>query len=447
MNSTRSECPICVEAYTDKIRQTVTCKYCLYKCCTVCVKTYLLSTSDDPHCMNCRRGWDRDFLYDILTKSFVNSKLRKHRKCLLLEREKAKIPETQSYVNFLLQKREKEHKMKEIKKKINELWLEYDVIVRSVRTIESHPEDLKSNKRMLKCQYSDCRGYLTGSKCNICKHTTCRDCISITDIDSNGNVIEEKHVCNEDAKKTAEMILNETKPCPSCSERIYKISGCDQMWCTQCNVAFSWNSGTMISGTVHNPHYYQWLANNGTQNPPIRNAGDVVCGGLIHIATLYGSHRIHEYLGKNDVYERIINLHRSISHTQDVIVNVSRQKLQHKINEKLRNSRAEYIMQNIDEDKWSRKISTLDSEREKEQALLHVYETYCTILTERFNNFIEEGRRTRNYKDLFIQLEQDIEPIISYLNEQLKRISYNYNVSYYGFYKCGVICLNKTKKV
>lgn len=445
-----TECPVCVEAYTGKVRQQVKCHSCSYECCSTCIKTYLLSTSDDPHCMNCRRAWDRDYLYDILTKSFVNTTLRKHRKRLLLEREKSQIPSTQAYVDYLTQKEEKEEQLKDIKAQIQQLRRNYHTVSRQLHDLNavhnSNSEAHGTNTKLLKCPFPSCRGYLSGSKCNICKHTTCRDCMTITDIDSQGNAIEEEHMCNDDAKKTAQLILKETKGCPGCGERISKVSGCDQMWCTQCNIAFSWTTGKQVTGVIHNPHYYHWLRNNNNaQNPVVRNDGDVVCGGLIDMGQLLHHYGLNHTQQNSSTYLSITRLHRSINHTQHTIVSKSRRKLQHKINERLRNYRAKYMMNVIDEDKWSKNISLLDSERQREQALLHIYETYCTVMTERFNNFAEEGRRTNNFIELFPTFQKEIESFISYLNKQLMLISENYNISYYKFDKNGVISQIKTK--
>ena len=38
------------------------------------------------------------------------------------------------------------------------------------------------------------------------------------------------------------------------------------MWCTACNTGFSWRTGRVAEGPVHNPHYFQWLQTQG-QNP------------------------------------------------------------------------------------------------------------------------------------------------------------------------------------
>ena len=47
------------------------------------------------------------------------------------------------------------------------------------------------------------------------------------------------------------LIKKETVKCPNCATPIYKISGCDQMWCTSCNIAFNWRTGRKIKGIIH----------------------------------------------------------------------------------------------------------------------------------------------------------------------------------------------------
>jgi len=443
----KEECPVCIEAYTGKARQKVTCTSCSYECCSCCVKTYLLSTTDDPHCMNCRRAWERDYLYDILSKSFVNNTLKKHRKGLLLEREKSQIPNTQTYVDYLTKREEKQQQMKQKKEEIKRLQREYEKLSSEFYTLTNFYDDKKVNvvsSQLIKCPYPSCRGYLSGRKCNICKHTTCRECMTITDIDEHGNAIVEEHICDEDAKNTAKLILKETKGCPGCGERISKVSGCDQMWCTICNVAFSWITGKIITGVIHNPHYYQWLRNGNRQQNVVRNAGDVACGGLIQIHDILRGLR-SQVQRNSPIIDRILILHRSINHVQETIVNTTRRKLQYKLNLKLRDYRAKYMMNIIDESQWSRYVSCVDSEREREQALLHIYETYCTVLTERFNNFADEGRTGRNFKELLPVFVKEIKPFIAYLNEQLTRISKNYNIACYKFNNNGIISNFKIK--
>jgi hypothetical protein len=51
------------------------------------------------------------------------------------------------------------------------------------------------------------------------------------------------------------------------------------MWCVDCHTAFSWATGQLVNGIVHNPHYYEFLRTQGNGVAP-RNAGDIPCGGL-----------------------------------------------------------------------------------------------------------------------------------------------------------------------
>ena len=83
-----------------------------------------------------------------------------------------------------------------------------------------------------------------------------------------------QHTCNPDVRATAQLLDNDTRPCPRCSSLIHKIDGCDHMWCTQCHVSFSWDKGT-IETSRHNPHYYEWQRQQGDVR---RNFGDFECG-------------------------------------------------------------------------------------------------------------------------------------------------------------------------
>ena len=118
-----------------------------------------------------------------------------------------------------------------------------------------------------KCGDAECRGFLNSRwNCGICEQQTCVDCHEI---------VADGHACNPDTVATVKLLKNDTKGCPKCQTNIFKIDGCDQMWCTQCKTAFSWTTGK-IETKIHNPHYYEWRRQNGGLE---RERGDNPCIG------------------------------------------------------------------------------------------------------------------------------------------------------------------------
>ena len=85
---------------------------------------------------------------------------------------------------------------------------------------------------------------------------------------------------------TAKLLAKETKSCPQCAIPIFKISGCDQMWCTECQTPFSWKTGQKVSGVIHNPHFYQWQRQQNSGNAPRRPGTRYDCGGLPWVRTI-----------------------------------------------------------------------------------------------------------------------------------------------------------------
>jgi hypothetical protein len=108
-----------------------------------------------------------------------------------------------------------------------------------------------NNALSFSCSVTDCHGIVFDGKCNVCKTNICYKCREIINL--------EPHQCNEDTLQTIQLILENNVKCPKCSIYISKISGCDQMFCTQCHTTFSWSTGNIITGAVHNPHYFEWL--------------------------------------------------------------------------------------------------------------------------------------------------------------------------------------------
>lgn len=123
------------------------------------------------------------------------------------------------------------------------------------------------------CPIESCRGFLsTQWKCGLCGIHTCSKCHvpKTTEEDT-------EHTCNPDDVATAEFLEKDTKPCPKCGTGIFKIDGCDQMWCTECHSAFNWKTGRLETGHVHNPHYFEYQRRIGANT---RNILDLPCNAM-----------------------------------------------------------------------------------------------------------------------------------------------------------------------
>ena len=90
-------CNICCEKFNKSLNAKITC-ICGFDACKTCVRTYLLSTTKDPHCMDCKTQWSAKFLVDNLNRSYIDGDYKKHRKILLVDREISKTPELMNLV-------------------------------------------------------------------------------------------------------------------------------------------------------------------------------------------------------------------------------------------------------------------------------------------------------------------------------------------------------------
>ena len=60
LNTMKYECEICAGDFSKS--KIIECGYCDLKACRDCNKTYLLSRTDEIHCMGCRNKWNLEFL-------------------------------------------------------------------------------------------------------------------------------------------------------------------------------------------------------------------------------------------------------------------------------------------------------------------------------------------------------------------------------------------------
>lgn len=224
------DCPICCFSYTNFLRKPIQCKICKYDVCTKCVKTYLLDTVKDPHCMKCNIGWDREFIDNVLSKAFRIGELKKHRENLLLDRERGMLLTTMPLVEIEIIKRKNQNEIIKLNKEKHDF---YKQIVALDDKINEHNSIINGNDKknieikvyQKPCPANDCRGFLSNWKCSLCNVNVCSTC----------NIIKEEittqtqeHKCKDDDIATAKLLEKDTRHCPNnnCRTPIFKIDGC-----------------------------------------------------------------------------------------------------------------------------------------------------------------------------------------------------------------------------
>ena len=289
-------CDVCCEKFNKINHKKVDCPFCDLDCCRSCSQKYLLSITDDPHCMGCKNMWNREFVDSFCTRYFRNTELRRHRENVLFEREKVQMPSTQPEVERIKAVR-KLHKvinvqrgrlielyrvykifgtghltvMNEIPEPVQELRAEMEETYRELSRLRNGGEIVDGDepkKFIRKCPTEECKGFMNEDWfCGLCDNHFCEHC---------NEKITTDHKCDPDAVKTMELLKKDTKPCPKCGTMIQKLSGCRQMWCPDCHTAFDWVSGKIEMGRIHNPHYVEFRRERISS----REHGDIPCGGI-----------------------------------------------------------------------------------------------------------------------------------------------------------------------
>jgi len=360
----RQECPVCAETVRKDL---IECPRCAYKACSSCIRTYLLGSHFDAHCMNCRHTLDRRFMSHHFPRSFITTEFKKHRADVLLERERSLFPETMARVqNDLLQERLLAE-MALIEKKRRELTSEL-VRVRHQLYRAQHPVQGPSGPSgqskplsVRPCIHEGCKGYLdeqTG-ECGLCLQTTCLEC----------NVAKEpSHACRQEDKDSWVLIRSSTKPCPRCHARIHRISGCRQMWCPVCHSAFDYLTGKMETGVIHNPHYFEYLHRTGAEAQA--NPHAPYQGGLLQLQRAVKTQHDREAW---------YQFYRAITHVRHIEMPKRRDATLLPFHDTTLDLRKQFMRNQLDETTYKKRIQEREKKWLKDKDLFTVMQTFVEV--------------------------------------------------------------------
>jgi len=438
----KPECSICCENLNKSTHLSIDCKGCEKKenVCRTCAQTFILNNTGPPTCMMCKSEWDREFMCDNLTKVFVEGTLKDHIENIRVENEISRLPETQVYANARKQAAAIEVQIGEVQGVINRHIAKMDKQRRLITELRQTQYQLgtgdlevstgKSNFTY-KCLKEECKGFLDSSfKCGLCDSDFCKKCMA--------EIEDEDHKCNKDDVETFKAIKKDTKPCPSCGEMIFKIDGCDQMWCVKCHTSFSWRTGTIAAaaGANHNPEYFRWLRENGqtiARNPDDVERGE--CGQEIteltlntHIRGMYPpSNRgkmVAPYM--TTFLEFAFEIFRLKSHIEWGRGQGNRLT---DFEPQLREYRIQYLLDAISKDEWKKHIQIFDKLKSKQIAIRNVWMLVQTVITELINRIFALPGGEKPSMGQVKQIYDEAENIRKYANDTFIKISKNFTNS------------------
>lgn len=433
-----NECSVCIEQINKSSRKRVECGSCDFSACRECYKQYLLNTNDNPHCMNCKRDWDQGLMLEKFDKHFLNVKYKLHRENVLIDRERSKMVATQPYVERILENRK-------LRTEISVLDTERRIIESKIREISSriksyNPNVATEKKQFIrKCMGEECKGFLSSQwKCGMCNHWSCPECHVVVGLERNKEITGIEHECNADTLATAKLLDSDTKQCPTCSVGIFKIDGCDMMFCVDCHTSFSWKTGKIETGIIHNPHYFEWLKNGGKTIE--RNPNEVRCGReLDH----YFVERLHRALKQHHIEiiirETIVSRCRYLIHTRLVTI-IGFERIEGY--EDNRDLRIEFMLNELSDELFKKKLQQREKQNLKKQEYINLLGMFVNCQTEIFyrieNVFhnAEDASRVHNNQKRILDLTQLIsesERLTEYTNDCLMLISKKYKSTKYKF--------------
>jgi hypothetical protein len=398
--------------------------------------------------MNCKKEWSRDILLSNFTKKFVTKDYKLHRENVLFEKERSLLPETQPYV-------EREKKLRKYTALMTGIKTQMTQTSTCINNIINNPEVpssiTRSQNAMAKkkemaclevemrhyelcyaitfnrqadtkkafvraCPANGCRGFLsTAWKCGLCEKWSCPECHEVKGEDKNA-----PHTCKPECVETARLLAKDSKTCPKCAALIFKIDGCDQMFCTQCTTAFSWRTGNIEAGRIHNPHYYQYLQAHGQLR---REPGDVPCGGLPHVNAIL-------ILGNTGTYKpeeiaALCQIHRHHAHNEMVVLPRFVENV-----EDNRDLRIRYMIGDFDDENFKRRLQQREKAREKKRDIRSVIEMYQAVVLDIFQKIVVH-KQTNYFPEL--------NAITNHTNEMFGVLAKTWGCTYHGVNVYGML--------
>ena len=263
------------------------------------------------------------------------------------------------------------------------------------------------------CPATDCRGFLsTQWKCGICDVKVCNKC--------HDPITILPHLCDEDKVASIALIAAEAKPCPKCGVMISRSQGCNQMFCTECKTAFSWTTGTIETGIIHNPHYFEWRRAVGSAPVP---AGPLLCG--------VDQGNLIRTLNRQSITDPLCDIiyrrYAHIQHYHHILEGLQREIApQHPYADIRRIYRVRYLTKEITEEEWKIALQKHEKQIHLTQSRAHLLEMFLAAFRDIFITFLtfKPEDIINQMNDLLLFTIGQYEPINKRYNSKVNMTNY-----------------------
>jgi hypothetical protein len=380
----------------------VICPFCNVEICETCFQYSTTLEIKTPSCIFCKKELSLEFILANNEHEWCKTKFIPFFENLMYEKEKMLLPESIESYKKMIKIRElkanlKKYKSKHILTRKREIGLlkgcdvtdienqiqNRIVIENDLNKLTGTEVERKSTEKKIyisNCINENCRGFITNKyECELCKTSICDECLQI-------NI--ENHKCNRNDTATAREIKKSSKPCPKCYVPIFKISGCNQMFCTNCKVVFDWTTLQIDNGSVHNEYYFDWISSTNNSNIDIE---EIACGD---IETIY---RIILNKSTTWSYQTIFRLIYQFNCECNIEYIASYQR---KIRNNFHLYRISYLDNKLTIKQWKRKIAVDNIYNEKIDSIIKILQMYVTITTDLFRLYAYENI---DIKDFYLQ--------------------------------------------
>ena len=230
---------------------------------------------------------------------------------------------------------------------------------------------------------------------------------------------------------------------------IHKIEGCNQMYCVKCGTAFDWKTLKIVTGVVHNPHYFEYQARNG--GIP-RAIGDIPCGGLPDMGLVWNKiseiysvdyqlisniltdyrylrNRGDELIKKNPQVADPILMIKKLQKWAQAAAHIRGDEIPHfqvgtRFSRNLK-KRISFMMNETDEKNLKASIIKKDGDCMKKEEVSQIFVTCATLFEEQLRKSIDKNTKTvddlNNILDELVKITDYINKCLQNLSNKFKR--------------------------